>query len=63
MNTSRRFWLGWMVGVGLAAGAALAEDAKAQDAKAKPGVPPCTTPSPEFRPARRAADRRLRPTT
>jgi len=32
-----------MVAVGLAAGAALAQDSKAQDAKAKPGVPPCTT--------------------
>ena len=43
MNTSSRFWLGWMVAVGLAAGAAFAQDSKAQDAKAKPGVPPCTT--------------------
>ena len=43
MNTSSRFWFGWMVAVGLAAGAALAQDSKAQDAKAKPGVPPCTT--------------------
>jgi len=43
MNTSGRFWLGWMVAVGLAAGAAFAQDAKAQDAKAKPGVLPCTT--------------------
>jgi polysaccharide biosynthesis/export protein len=43
MNTSSRFWLGWMVAVGLAAGAALAQDSKAQDAKAKPGALPCTT--------------------
>lgn len=43
MNRSSRFWLGWMVVVGLAAGAAFAQDSKAQDAKAKPGVPPCTT--------------------
>jgi polysaccharide export outer membrane protein len=43
MNTSSRFWLGSMVAVGLAAGAVFAQDAKAQDAKAKPAVPPCTT--------------------
>jgi polysaccharide biosynthesis/export protein len=43
MNTSGRFWLGWMIVVGLAAGAAFGQDAKAQDAKAKPGAPPCTT--------------------
>jgi polysaccharide biosynthesis/export protein len=43
MNTSTRFWLGWMAAVGLAAGAAFAQDSKAQDAKAKPGVPPCAT--------------------
>jgi polysaccharide export outer membrane protein len=43
MNTSGRFWLGWMVAAGLAAGAASAQDSKAQDAKAKPAAPPCTT--------------------
>jgi polysaccharide export outer membrane protein len=32
-----------MMAVGFAAGAALGQDSKTQDAKAKPAVPPCTT--------------------
>lgn len=47
MNTSRRFWLGcklgWMMGCLLAAGAAFAQNANAQDAKAKPETASCTT--------------------
>jgi len=43
MNTSSRFWLGWMIVAGLATGTALGQDSKAQDAKAKPVPPPCTT--------------------
>src|SRR3981081_2683941 len=43
MNTSNRFWLGWLMAASLASGAAFAQDAKAQDPKAKPVAPPCTT--------------------
>jgi polysaccharide export outer membrane protein len=43
MNTSNRFWLAWLMAAGMASGAAFAQDAKAQDPKAKPVAPPCTT--------------------
>lgn len=45
MNTMRRFWWGIVV-VALAAGAALGQDAKAQDAKAKADAAPCSTGCP-----------------
>ncbi len=43
MRISSRFWLGWVIAAGLAAGSALGQDAKAQDAKAKQESAPCTT--------------------
>jgi polysaccharide export outer membrane protein len=43
MNTSCRFWLGWMLAIGMAAGAALGQNAKTQDPKTKSDAAPCTT--------------------
>ena len=43
MNANNRFWLGWMMVVGMASGAAFGQDAKAQDPKAKAAAAPCTT--------------------
>jgi len=42
MNSISRFWLGSMMAIGMVAGA-YGQDAKAQDAKAKPEAAPCAT--------------------
>jgi polysaccharide export outer membrane protein len=56
MNTNSRFWLGWMMVLGMTAGATFAQDAKAQDAKAKPEAASCATGCPPAAPPSVSSD-------